>query len=126
MKYEKIFLIDDEPIINAIQSLIIQKHFPDSNLIRFQEGKDALKHLLAIDHSEVKTLVFLDLNMPVFDAIDFLKELESKDLDVYPDIYVLTFSKNPEEIDFVENHKLVKDVFPKPLDEDRLIPLKED
>ncbi|MBT8295986.1 MAG: response regulator [Gramella sp.] len=120
MKNEKIFLIDDEPIINAIQSLIIQKHFPDSDLIRFQEGKEALKHILSIDHSEVKTLVFLDLNMPVYDAIDFLKELESKNLDAYPDIYVLTYSKNPDEIDFVENHKLVKDVFPKPLDAERI------
>ncbi|TRO63347.1 response regulator [Christiangramia sabulilitoris] len=120
MQYDKIFLIDDEPLINAIQSLMIQKHFPETELLRFNSAREALKNLLDLDLASTKLLIFLDLNMPVFDAIDFLKELDSQDLKINPDIYILTFSKNPREIDFVENHKLVKDVFSKPLDAERI------
>ncbi len=120
MKYDRIFLIDDEPIINAIQSLMIQKYFPETDLLRFNSAREALKNVLDLDLSVIKLLIFLDLNMPVFDAIDFLKELESQNLKINPDIYILTFSKNQKEIDFVENHKLVKGVFSKPLDVERV------
>jgi CheY-like chemotaxis protein len=124
MKYDNIFLVDDEPLVNAIQSLMIRKHFPDVELTNFNSSTEALKILTEKDLTNTRILLFLDLNMPVLDAIDFLKELDAHNLEVYPDIYIITFSKNPKEIDFVQNHRLVKDVIFKPLDEEKLLALK--
>lgn len=125
MKYEKIFLVDDEPIVNAIQSLMIKKHFPDIDFVNFNVSTEALKFLKEAEFEQSKILLFLDLNMPVLDAIGFLKELDSWQRETYPDIYIITFSKNPEEIDFVKNHRLVKDVVFKPLDNDKIAKFKE-
>ncbi len=124
MKYDKIFLVDDEPLVNAIQSLMIRKHFPKVELTNYSTATEALKVITEIDHTKTRLLVFLDLNMPVLDASGFLKQLEEKELQAYPDIYIITYSQNPEELNFVKDHRLVKEVFAKPLDDNKIEQLK--
>lgn len=117
MDIDRIFLIDDEAIINAIQAKIVTKHFPGLQITKFSTAEEVLKILPQIDY---KPLIFLDLNMPVMDAIEFLKSLEEIQLELNPVIYILTYSQNPEELKFVNNHRLVKDVFFKPLSEEKI------
>jgi CheY-like chemotaxis protein len=124
MKYDRIFLVDDEPLVNAIQSLMLKKYFPETELINFNTSTEALKTIIHAEENNKGTLLFLDLNMPVLDAIDFLKELESSQLDINPDIYIITSSANPRELEFVRGHRLVKDVVFKPLDNKKLEALK--
>jgi CheY-like chemotaxis protein len=124
MKYDRIFLVDDEPLVNAIQSLMIKKHFSETELINFNTSTEALKTLTESDNSNSGILLLLDLNMPVLDAIDFLKELEKHPLKTYPDIYIITASANQQELDFVRKHRLVKDVIFKPLDNEKIQTLK--
>jgi CheY-like chemotaxis protein len=124
MKYDRIFLVDDEPLVNAIQSLMIKKHFSETELINFNTSTEALKTLTEADDSNTGILLLLDLNMPVLDAIDFLKELDTHPLQTYPDIYIITASGNQQELDFVRKHRLVKDVIFKPLDNKKLTALK--
>lgn len=126
MKYDQIFLVDDEPIVNAIQSLMLKKHFSEESFLNFNTSTEALKVISGIDHTQQKILLFLDLNMPVLDAIEFLKELDALDLPAYPDIYIITFSKNPEELEFVGKHRLVKDVVFKPLDDAKISKIKQE
>ncbi|MDX1544096.1 MAG: response regulator [Christiangramia sp.] len=123
MDIDRIFLIDDEAIINAIQTKIVAKHFPGLQITKFNTAEEVLKILPQIDY---KPLIFLDLNMPVMDAIDFLKSLEEIQLEINPVIYILTYSQNPEELDFVRNHSLVRNVFNKPIDEEKINLIKKD
>ena len=121
MKYENIFLVDDEDIINAIQTRIVKTEFPDAEITRFSNAREVLKSLGEINYNP---LIFLDLNMPEMDAIGFLKELETKQNESKPFIIILTFSQNDEEIEFVKNHPLVKEVLLKPIDQEKIINLK--
>lgn len=121
MTIEKIFLVDDEAIINAIQTRIVKSEFPDIDIYRFSRASEVLKMLPGLDYSP---LIFLDLNMPEMDAIEFLKQLDTVNLPHEPAIFILTFSKDREELEFVENHPLVKEVLTKPLDHEKLEFLK--
>lgn len=121
MKLEKIFLVDDEDIINAIQTRIVKTEFPDTDIFRFSRATEVLKLLPELDYNPV---IFLDLNMPEMDAIEFLKSLDSSNLTIKPTIFILTFSKDAKELDFVKNHRLVKEVLTKPLDQGKLELLK--
>lgn len=123
MEVSRIFLVDDEPIINAIQFKIVDKHFPQLEVVKYNSAVEVLKLLPTLDY---KPLIFLDLNMPVMDAIDFLKALYAKELKVSPVIYILTYSQNPEEIDFVKNHPFVNGVFFKPLDPENIDLVKKE
>lgn len=123
MDIERIFLVDDEAIINAIQTKIVNKYFPELQISKFSSAEEVLKILAVIDYSP---LIFLDLNIPVMDAIEFLKRLETLQLKIHPVIYILTYSQNPQEIDFVKNHNMVKDVFFKPLNEEKINLIKKD
>lgn len=122
MQLEKIFLIDDEEIINAIQTRILKNEFPDTDIYRFNTAGEVLKMLPDLDYSP---FIFLDLNMPEMDAIDFLKELDKMDLPNKPEIFILTFSQDSKELDFVNNHSLVKEVITKPLTQEKLEMLKD-
>ncbi|MUP46050.1 response regulator [Gramella sp. BOM4] len=121
MKYEKIFLVDDEDIINAIQTRIVKTEFPESDVWKFNNAYEVLKILKEINYDP---LILLDLNMPEMNAIDFLKKLENKQYYSKPLIVILTFSKNEEELNFVKNHPLVKKVLWKPIDQKKINSLK--
>lgn len=121
MKYENIFLVDDEDIINAIQTRIVKTEFPNAEITRFNNAIEVLKLLGEINYNP---LIFLDLNMPEMDAIDFLKKLETKQNESKPFIIILTFSQNDEEIEYVKNHPLVKEVLLKPIDQKKINSLK--
>ena len=123
MNYEKIFLVDDEEIVNAIQTRIVKSEFPEKEIIKFSNAGEVLKVLREIKYDP---LIFLDLNMPEMDAIDFLKTLENEQMKIQPLIIILTFSQNDEEIDFVKNHPMVKDVIIKPIDKEKIGKLKLD
>ncbi|MFV8224313.1 response regulator [Christiangramia aquimixticola] len=124
MKYDRIYLVDDEPLVNAIQSLMIRKHFSETELVNFNTSTEALKTITEADDANEGVVLLLDLNMPVLDAIDFLKELDKNNLSVYPDIYIITASANQKELDFVRKHRLVKDVIFKPLNDETIKALK--
>ncbi len=117
MKYDKIFLVDDEVIINAIQTRIVKAEFPGKEIIKFNNAGEVLKVLREVKYDP---LIFLDLNMPEMDAIDFLKALDNEQMEIQPLIIILTFSQNDEEIDFVKNHPMVKDVIMKPIDKEKI------
>lgn len=121
MNFDKIFLVDDEDIINAIQTRIVQAEFPDIEILKFGRAKELLAVLKDIKYTP---LIFMDLNMPEMDAIDFLKEMDGQSLRVEPIIFILTFSRNPKEIEFVKNHPLVHDVIFKPIDKQKINAVK--
>lgn len=123
MDVKRIFLVDDEQIINAIQYKIVNQHFPGLEVTKYNSAEEILKLLPELDS---RVIIFLDLNMPVMDAVDFLKSLDALDLKVLPVIYILTYSQNPEEIEFVKKHELVKRVFSKPLSEENIDRVKKD
>ncbi len=115
MKFDRIFLIDDEPIINSIQNLILRDYFPDNTIDKYYHADQALEKIISLNDSINHLLVFVDLNMPRMSGKEFLDKLEAENLNFKIDAFVITFSLDESDIEEVALHPLVKQVLRKPI-----------
>ncbi len=93
-------LIDDDVVSNYLNEKIIQNADITNELKVAQNGHVAFKYLEKCSSVEnpCPELIFLDVNMPVMDAFDFLylyRQLHKKDKGA---IVILTSSDNPSDI----------------------------
>ena len=79
----KCLIIDDEPLaINVIKNYLIEIN--DIEIVNtYNNGVDAINYLKD-NHID---LIFLDINMPVFDGLSFIKSLNKKPLIVVTTAY---------------------------------------
>lgn len=92
----KILLIEDDTIEVMKLKRAIKKLNMDHELIEAKNGEEALGRLN--DHSELPDIIFLDLNMPKINGLEFLKILkDDKVLRFLPTI-MLTTSSNRKDI----------------------------
>ena len=124
MKFDRIFVIDDDTIIHTIQKLLLQEYFPENFLERYDDSTRALDRLLSMDEDVKEILVFLDLNMPVLSGLQLLDELQENGIHYNITVFILTYSNNTIEIEKVNSHKYVKKVIRKPLTREKLEELK--
>src|SRR5690606_11454165 len=69
--FDLILLIDDDPINNLINKRLICKLKLSPTVIEFLEAEKALSFIEAME-METKTLILLDINMPVMNGWEFL------------------------------------------------------
>ena len=74
---DEIILIDDDKIVTAINKRIISKLLPEASIKTFENGEEGLKYLITAQDSNLRTLIFLDLNMPIMDGFQFLSIYEN-------------------------------------------------
>lgn len=120
MKFDRIFLIDDEPLINSIQNLILRDYFPENTIDKYYHADQALEKIISLDGSIQNLLIFVDLNMPVMSGEQFLDKLKAAKLNFNIEAYVITFSLDEDEIEKVAKHSLVKEVLRKPIKPEKL------
>lgn len=115
MRDDKPILIIDDDLVDA---MTIKRAFKDINVTNpidlVGNGEEALEHLR--NRSRVKPcLIFLDLNMPKMNGIEFLRILrQDDDLNMIP-VIILTTSK--DEHDKVGSFKLgISGYIVKPVD----------
>ena len=122
-KFDKIFIIDDESIINSIQKLFIQEFFPENSLERYDDSSLALDKLTSLDEEVKEVLIFVDLNMPILSGQQLLDKLQESGIHYNVTVYVLTFSSDAEEVEKIRSHPYVRKVIRKPLTKDKLAEL---
>jgi CheY-like chemotaxis protein len=71
--FDLIVLIDDDPINNLINKRLIKKLVLSPYIKEFLEAEEALKYIQTLNCSK-KVLILVDINMPVMNGWDFLKE----------------------------------------------------
>lgn len=120
MKFDRIFVIDDDTIIHTIQKLLLQEYFPENFLERYDDSTRALDRLLSMDEDVKEILIFLDLNMPVLSGLQLLDKLQENGIHYNITVFILTFSNNTAEIEKVNSHSYVKKVIRKPLTREKL------
>ena len=124
MRVEKILLVDDDNITNDINKYLIGKLGMGNEVKVLKNGQEALEYLRDPKNIDPNSppLVFLDLNMPVMDGKEFLREFESKadQLPSKPVIVVLSTTILPQEIKEVEEHPAVMGRIEKPLTAEKL------
>ncbi|MCV9385840.1 response regulator [Reichenbachiella ulvae] len=114
----KVYVIDDDPILQRIMKKMLGNFDSDVDVHMFLHGEEAIEQLR--QDVELPDLIFLDINMPIMDAWEFIENYQKLGIEIVP-IYILSSSIDYRDIDKAENIELIKDYLVKPLKKDRLI-----
>jgi len=118
MKVDNVCIIDDDPIfVYGTKVLLNSNRNFCSNILVYENGQEALDVLQnTLNTNEFPDVIFLDLNMPVMDGWEFLDEFcKLPIVDANTNIYILSSSVNPLDIEKSKKYSLVKDFISKPL-----------
>ena len=112
-----ILLIDDDPLSNVFNTMMIRKNHPGTDVQAITSAMDALKYLKD-DKKKRPELIFLDLNMPVMNGWDFLEEYKKLNLDI--NIVLVTSSDDSNDISRSRAYKEIKHYLVIPITSDNL------
>jgi CheY-like chemotaxis protein len=125
-KHEMILLIDDDTVIDFLHKKLLIKAGITEPIITLYNGKVAIEKLAELNdqlNENDTVLALLDLNMPVLDGWGFLKELDAlySNLKFKLELYILSSSNNPDDIQKSKNNPYVKDYLNKPLSKENIM-----
>lgn len=120
----RITIIDDDSINNLFSKIVIKEAVGEGVDIRtFTHPRKAVE-MIETEYAEnpVNTILFLDINMPVFNGWEVLEQLENSDVNIkkYITIYMLSSSVDPIDMKRSKNSPLVSGLVEKPLDVPKL------
>jgi two-component system chemotaxis response regulator CheY len=118
-------VIDDDEFNNAICRMVIRRSLNINDIEIFIKPEDALGLIVANYKKygvQKKTIVLLDLNMPLISGWDFLTYFDKLDKDMKENIYIFMLSSSIDEKDKIkaEAHPYVYAYLMKPLTSDIL------
>lgn len=130
---DMVMTIDDDSMGQMLSEIIMSdQHFCDS-IVKLYDGKMALDYFeaqskLPVNEQKIPELVLLDINMPILDGWDFLKQYDQhfKGFHKRTKIIVLTSSIDPNIETKAEEHPLIFKYIAKPLEPKHLVELKKD
>ncbi len=89
-------LIEDDEIERLKFARVLQKNNYNHTLIEAENGEKALEILE--NNKELPDLIFLDLNMPKMNGLEFLKNLKSNPALRYTPVVILSTSSNHNDL----------------------------
>ena len=120
-------IIEDDPLHLLITKRYIELSGYVDKILIYKNGKEAFDDLYdrSLNGYKLPQIIFLDLNMPVWDGWQFMDEfikLNTKQLD----ICILTSSNDEEDIKKVENYSFINNYLIKPIGLDQLKEILEE
>lgn len=119
VRFDAVFLVDDDPINNLINRRLLGKSGISSQIEEFLGGKDALKKISELD-PEQSLIIFLDINMPVLNGWEFLNLY----LESFPNrndkIIILSSSIDFQDRQKANEYAIVSGFLEKPLTIDKI------
>lgn len=115
-KLNLVLLLDDNPATNFIHRKFINQADCTHQVQDFQSGKQVLAYLES-EANVLPELLFVDINMPVMDAWEFLEGLKGLGRKGLEDIVIilLSTSMSPSDKDKAEKIEFINDIRLKPL-----------
>jgi response regulator of citrate/malate metabolism len=118
-KNSMIWLIDDDALVNKMNSITISKTIVDSEIQIFDRAQKALD---VLSFSDIRPqLVFLDINMPEMTGFEFLEFITTQNYDL--NVIMLSSSIDPDDRSKALEYKVVSDYIKKPLLKKKLLEL---
>lgn len=114
MKKKELIIIDDNEVNNFICEKLIKSVSVDLKVKCYTDSVKALSEISALETRD-NISIFLDLDIPVMDGLEFLNQLEISLEKINFDIFILSSSQNPDEIDYIKKNKNIIGFFSKPL-----------
>jgi CheY-like chemotaxis protein len=119
-----ILLIDDDPSVNYLNTLIIEKAEIQAKVCGRTEAAEALEQLSKGELNPA--LIFLDLNMPIMDGWQFLEKYEELPQQSRKSkIIILSSTINPSDKEKASKSSMITDFYSKPLSIDDVKEIKE-
>lgn len=113
ISFEKVFIIEDDLITCFLIKTLMEKTGFATSVETFHNGEEAL---VGLEKSgTAPDLIFLDLNMPIMDGWEFLRQMHSRSYLPRVPVYILTSSIDPIDKEESHKHNQVKDYLIKPL-----------
>ncbi len=116
---KRIIILDDDSLHNTLCGLYIKKTFPYINIdiVGFTNPLEGLNYIQS-EHTmhPVKTILFLDINMPELNGWQVLEKLSSLPfIQEWFSIYILSSSVDRNDVMRANQNKFVKSYLEKPL-----------
>jgi CitB family two-component system response regulator MalR len=115
MKLNKIFLLDDDPIVNVINEQLFRKYNAAKQYIICRTSQEAIDYITKAE--PLPEIVIIDLNIPLTNGFAFLEKFYDRFVNNLS-VYILTSSVNPEDYNKAMSYPFVKGYLKKPLTRD--------
>lgn len=119
IRFDAIFLVDDDPINNLINKRLLGKTGISDRIQEFLGGEDAFEKISELEPEET-LLILLDINMPVMNGWEFL----NKYLELFPNrqdkIVILSSSIDFQDRQRANGYSIVSGFLEKPLTLDKI------
>ena len=125
---KSVCLIDDDSIYVMLAKRLISLNSLSNTVSEYTDGREAFQALQKL-HANGETLpdvIFLDVNMPIWDGWDFLDEFGKIELAHFPEIYIVTSSSHSLDREKAATYPIVKRSLTKPLELDDLVAILKD
>jgi len=126
---QRFLLIDDDPFNNRLCTMALNKTFESPDVIAFTVPETAIEYI-EDEYSKhpVKTVLFLDINMPSLSGWDVLDKLKDSSNNVKDNftIFILSSSIDPMDKQQAADNPMVTGYLEKPLTKERLQPIFND
>lgn len=114
--FNKVLLIDDDDIVNSINSVIIKHAKFAAEVDSINNVPHAIDFLNRVKSSgDVPDVIFLDLNMPGHDGWDFIEEYEKLNMNGDIKVIMLTSSISAKDEERASSSKCITAFISKPL-----------
>jgi len=123
MKNKTICIIEDDPNYMVLTKKMIEFTSLFDEVLTFNNGKSAFEGLLEMKNKsgDFPGFILLDINMPIWDAWDFLDEFSRISEDWHGSIYIITSSIDKVDEVKASEYNIVKEFIKKPVSFNKII-----
>jgi len=125
MNNKVICIIDDDPIYQLLINKIIALSETEYDVISFKNGKEAIEKLSedVKENKKLPEIILLDIEMPVMDGWDFMKQIEESlsDKTEKTAIYIVSSSIAYEDQEKAKTFPEIMGYFSKPIDSNKIL-----
>jgi CheY-like chemotaxis protein len=114
---KRVFLIDDDEIINHVHSMVIKRIDPSVELTLFKSGLQFVEAINQVSNFNFPDIIFLDIRMPElsgFDVLDVLLDNHQGSLNNTA-IFVLSSTLDDRDLNKAVSYPIVTKFMSKPL-----------
>lgn len=115
---QRIILIDDDAGNNTVSRIFLKRVVIETEIVAFTDPEEGLSYIGSeYAKNPVKTILLLDLNMPVLSGWDVLDMFEKfpEEIKKHFTVYILTSSINQEDKRRAASHPRVSAYIEKPM-----------